>query len=299
MLHLIFLYFILIILISSFAIALLSSVYLRKRSKLLLEYIIFYSFLFLSFLASTYFLYYRINIAKILTKPKYILYFATFSYATLTSMILHFFTTAFYSKFKKLVKYIIPVIFAVFMLISVIIINVVSNSLRGIFTDKLGPIFSGITVIFPIIVLINYKKYSRKNQDKTLFKYILVFSIFSVCNDAVRIIFLYIGEKRIMPFIVLSSLMAWAILNIIYSIKYLKSSHKPGKGTISKKFIDEFRITKRENELISLITTGLSNQEIADELSISINTVKTYLYNLFQKTSVKNRTSLINLINNY
>jgi LuxR family maltose regulon positive regulatory protein len=51
--------------------------------------------------------------------------------------------------------------------------------------------------------------------------------------------------------------------------------------------------TIRELELLSLIEAGLSNQEIADRLSLSRATVKWHLYNLYAKLGVKNRAAAL------
>lgn len=51
--------------------------------------------------------------------------------------------------------------------------------------------------------------------------------------------------------------------------------------------------TARELELLSLIEAGLSNQEIADRLSLSVSTVKWHLYNLYAKLGVKNRAAAL------
>jgi DNA-binding CsgD family transcriptional regulator len=52
-------------------------------------------------------------------------------------------------------------------------------------------------------------------------------------------------------------------------------------------------ISKREHEVLELMAQGLSNQEIADKLFLSPNTVKTHLSNLFIKLDVKRRTQAI------
>jgi LuxR family maltose regulon positive regulatory protein len=51
--------------------------------------------------------------------------------------------------------------------------------------------------------------------------------------------------------------------------------------------------TERERELLGLLASGLSNQEIADTLSLSVATVKWHLYNLYAKLGVKNRASAL------
>jgi DNA-binding NarL/FixJ family response regulator len=52
-------------------------------------------------------------------------------------------------------------------------------------------------------------------------------------------------------------------------------------------------ITKREKEILKLIADGLSNQEIADKLFISLRTVETHRFNLTQKLDVKNAAGLV------
>jgi DNA-binding NarL/FixJ family response regulator len=49
------------------------------------------------------------------------------------------------------------------------------------------------------------------------------------------------------------------------------------------------QLTMREEEILHLITSGLSNKEIADHLSIAPNTVKNHIHHLLEKLQVKNR----------
>lgn len=52
-------------------------------------------------------------------------------------------------------------------------------------------------------------------------------------------------------------------------------------------------ISKREMEVLELMAAGLSNQEIADKLFVSLNTVKTHTSNLFLKLEVNRRTQAV------
>ncbi len=52
-------------------------------------------------------------------------------------------------------------------------------------------------------------------------------------------------------------------------------------------------ISKREYEVLELIAQGLSNQEIAEKLFVSLNTIKTHSSNLFMKLEVRRRTEAI------
>ncbi|MFD0896197.1 response regulator [Loigolactobacillus binensis] len=49
-------------------------------------------------------------------------------------------------------------------------------------------------------------------------------------------------------------------------------------------------LTKRETEVLKLIAKGKSNQEIADDLFITLKTVKTHVSNILSKLQVEDRT---------
>ncbi len=49
-------------------------------------------------------------------------------------------------------------------------------------------------------------------------------------------------------------------------------------------------LTQREQEVLALMALGSSNREIAHELYLSVDTVKTHVRTLFQKLGVSNRT---------
>ncbi len=53
------------------------------------------------------------------------------------------------------------------------------------------------------------------------------------------------------------------------------------------------QLTKRERSLLEALATGLTNRELARDFSISDNTVKFHLSNLFEKLGVANRTKAI------
>ncbi len=54
--------------------------------------------------------------------------------------------------------------------------------------------------------------------------------------------------------------------------------------------VKESPLTRRETEILGLIAQGLSNDEIAQQLSISPNTVKVHVRNIFEKMAVQSRT---------
>jgi DNA-binding NarL/FixJ family response regulator len=52
-------------------------------------------------------------------------------------------------------------------------------------------------------------------------------------------------------------------------------------------------LSEQERKVLSLIATGYSNLEIADQLTISVKTVETYKYRLMDKLQCKKRSDLV------
>jgi len=52
-------------------------------------------------------------------------------------------------------------------------------------------------------------------------------------------------------------------------------------------------LTKRQTELLNLLDAGLSNQQIADRIHVSLTTVKGHLQKLFAKLNVQSRSSAL------
>jgi DNA-binding NarL/FixJ family response regulator len=68
-------------------------------------------------------------------------------------------------------------------------------------------------------------------------------------------------------------------------LKFVLDSFEEKRTIIKKKT----ELTQREIEILSLVSMGAGNEEIADKMHISPNTVKTHLYNIFKKIKVPNR----------
>ena len=81
---------------------------------------------------------------------------------------------------------------------------------------------------------------------------------------------------------------------------HLQCLHKVYSGELwfEKGLTDSFRasrrvwLTRRESQLVTLLTRGLKNKEISRELGITEGTVKVYLSRLFQKSGASDRFEL-------
>lgn len=92
--------------------------------------------------------------------------------------------------------------------------------------------------------------------------------------------------------------LSFAILSVhlyfFISRRYFLTYEQPALPEVN--LTERFGITEREQEILRLLADGSSNQEIAKQLFISVNTVKTHIKNIYAKLEVNNRLQLFNLM---
>jgi len=93
---------------------------------------------------------------------------------------------------------------------------------------------------------------------------------------------------------------------IIDAIRELHSGGSPMTPRIARRVLESFKrtavnedihlLTNRESEMLGLLAKGFRYKEIADKLFISTATVRTHIYNIYQKLHVQSRTDAINKV---
>lgn len=80
-----------------------------------------------------------------------------------------------------------------------------------------------------------------------------------------------------------------AITNLVFEDFYQKKklTNVHGKVTLPND------LTKREQEVLALVASGKSNQEVADDLFISVKTVDTHKNHILDKLGLKNTAELV------
>jgi DNA-binding NarL/FixJ family response regulator len=92
------------------------------------------------------------------------------------------------------------------------------------------------------------------------------------------------------------------------SINELFQGGSPMSPFIARKVISYMRtdnssnhlkdsLTKREYEILSNLAQGFQYKEVANQLSVSLETIKKHVQNIYKKLHVQNRTEAVNLYN--
>lgn len=95
------------------------------------------------------------------------------------------------------------------------------------------------------------------------------------------------------------------LVQLIESLKELHNGGSPMSANIARKLVTLFReqqkvtepveaLSTRENEILQLLAKGLLYKEIADQLTISVSTVRQHIHHIYEKLHVQNRTEAIN-----
>ncbi|MBX2905948.1 MAG: response regulator transcription factor [Taibaiella sp.] len=80
---------------------------------------------------------------------------------------------------------------------------------------------------------------------------------------------------------------------VIIEKEVLVPGAPPGGFVLNQKAFDKLELSNREFEVLQWMAKGMSNQEIADQMFVSLNTIKTHSSNIFLKMDVKRRTQTV------
>ena len=153
-------------------------------------------------------------------------------------------------------------------------------------------IFSILIVIEDTIVIFNFDIYTDllvKINNRSLTEDIL--SMYqSIATVRIFIPFLQVGEDRASAQVINADITG----NPNENMNILEEKEEERKG-FSKfyRFCKKYQLTVREQEILELILAGKNNEEISENLFISLGTAKTHIHNIFYKLDVKRRQQLI------
>ncbi|REE83735.1 tetratricopeptide repeat protein [Lutibacter oceani] len=135
-----------------------------------------------------------------------------------------------------------------------------------------------------------------KNKAKTTFNKLIIISSISLIGIIGLLYLLNLYRKNSDLEIEQKNSELQMYLNQINQLK----DKVENKSSLSKQYFiekySEFDLSKREIEVLTLISKGYSNIEIAEQLFVSQNTIKTHIKNIYLKLDVKNRIQALKKI---
>ncbi len=103
-------------------------------------------------------------------------------------------------------------------------------------------------------------------------------------NDLTQIIYKYLPGERLSE----------EMMELVFDI--LQLSRDLEKHAVIEELLlmppEDFQLSDREQEVLELVTQGLSSKEIADKLNIAVNTVNTHRKSITRKTGIKSVAGL-------
>lgn len=91
---------------------------------------------------------------------------------------------------------------------------------------------------------------------------------------------------------------------LVHAVEQVHAGGSPMSMHIARKVVSHFqqikqpssdmeKLTKRELEILALLAKGFFYKEIADQLGISLSTVRAHLHNVYEKLHVQSRTEAV------
>jgi DNA-binding CsgD family transcriptional regulator len=106
-------------------------------------------------------------------------------------------------------------------------------------------------------------------------------------------------SNRVVPSEFYISAVPYFLWTIASSVVLLKTDAQIKDQPPLDAYCDRYGVSARERDVLVAISRGWSNQEIADRLFISVQTVKTHAHHLYGKTGTSGRTALLASIQSF
>jgi DNA-binding CsgD family transcriptional regulator len=153
-----------------------------------------------------------------------------------------------------------------------------------------------ITLLIISTFLFSEVTYLRKTQ-KLIFTLLVLFSgliyiplFFSELNQSIsELVFIFL-------FFLTNTVLA---VYFIYALQLPSETEEVWIPVSFDGFIEKYTITAREAEIVQYIYHGKTNQEIADKLFVTVQTIKDHTHRIYQKTDVKSRAQLTSLMRTF
>lgn len=171
-------------------------------------------------------------------------------------------------------------------------------------------VLNGFIILYAVYFLFVYAKALYLGQKGALLSLIVAFFlVLTVLNDALHAMMIIqsssiikntniIQSSNVIPIGLFAFLIHQNIqLTLLYArLVRMKDTVPVLAEADLEGFMKKYDFTKREREILALQITGKTNEMIAEELFISVSTVKKHIHSIYQKSGANNKIELVRLI---
>ena len=179
------------------------------------------------------------------------------------------------------------------VLVVVVIVSKVLGSM--LFTQWAIVVFLIASIVFSMLIT---RRTKPIRQFQHLEKSNKIFALIFLILTPIYLIFHYAFEKEYQQFqigfllyIAFTALAVRKIYDDLQRLSLIKNNVEPNKQQFKN-----YGLTEREEEIATLLHKGMTYQNIANQLFISLPTVKTHASNIYKKCGVKSRNELTILL---
>ncbi len=156
-------------------------------------------------------------------------------------------------------------------------------------------IYSSLVLILPTIVASVFLRNKKGSVNYGLLSQIMIAFYPLLLFVPLDLVFFISSPFKLIDI----SYSLFSIFVYLFIARHYIYNYEPEKKNLMMEidtFYHQNDVSKREREIIDLLLDGKSNKEIACELFISYNTVKTHVKNIYRKLEVSNRVQLVHKI---
>lgn len=160
----------------------------------------------------------------------------------------------------------------------------------------------GLAVVaFELAIITHYLVVVRRMDTPVIGSYSVPFGLLLLCGYIVYVLMTYSG--LLVPgssLVELTPYVYFIIHGLPLVVLWLFHHKEPAavlntRSTAINCFIEEHGLTAKEADILRLAISGASNREIAEQSFISPHTVRNHIYNIYNKTGIRNRFQLLAL----
>ncbi len=158
-----------------------------------------------------------------------------------------------------------------------------------------------LVVAYEFFIITRYLVCVRKMETRVLGTYSLPFGWVFLTGFTIYVLVAYSASLRPGSLVVeLTPYVYFIIHGLPLLVLWLFHQNEPATAVNTDipniiQFIEEHGLTAKEADILRQIIRGASNREIAEKSFISPNTVRNHIYNIYNKTGIRNRFQLLAL----